>query len=43
MREDYRDYHKINHGNGIVEIFDHGQTFGSITAHQLSSVMNAAK
>ena len=27
MREDYRDYHKINHGNGIVEIFDHGQTF----------------
>ena len=27
MQEDYRDYHKFNHGNGIVEIFDHGHTF----------------
>ena len=26
MREDYRDYHKINHGDGRVEIFDHGLT-----------------
>jgi len=27
MREDYRDYHRTNHGGGIVEIFDHGHTF----------------
>lgn len=26
MREDYRDYHRTNHGGGVVEIFEYGHT-----------------